>query len=177
MCKAFGLPIVNESTARHYVDAKLHRSTSGAALNEARIPATTVELGLTGGVDPNALEAAKTGILNVLKWAGMLPGEIDPITSVPVPHVPFNTMRENTPRAPLSGILHYHVKPGDIVEKGQVIATLHDIFGRLLPEGEIQSEYDGWILSLSHGAMCYQGQVITNMAIRDDEPMVELFPE
>jgi predicted deacylase len=76
MCQAFGLPVVNESTANHYVNAKLHRSTSGAALNEARIPSFTVELGLIGGVDPNALAAAKTGITNVLKWAGMLPGEL-----------------------------------------------------------------------------------------------------
>lgn len=176
MCKAFGLPIVNESTARHYVDARLHRSTSGAALNEARIPATTVELGLIGGVDPNALAAAKTGILNVLKWAGMLPGEIEQITTVPVPRLAFNTMRENTPRAHTSGVLHYYVKPGDIIEKGQVIAELHDIFGRPLADGEIRSEHDGWVLSLSRGAMCYQGQVITNLAIRDDEPMVEPFP-
>ncbi len=177
MCRAFGLAVVNESTASRYVDAKLHRSTSGAALNEARIPAFTVELGLTGGVDPAALEAGSTGILNVLKWAGMLPGEQIPVTSVPVPQVAFNTMRENEPRAKASGILHYHVQPGDLVSTGDLLATLTDLHGRPLPaHSEVRAESDGWIISLSRGAICYQGQTVTNMAIRDDGPMVEEFP-
>ncbi|HEX2915240.1 MAG TPA: succinylglutamate desuccinylase/aspartoacylase family protein [Chloroflexia bacterium] len=178
LCKAFGLPVVNEAAARHYVDAHLHRSTSGAALNLARIPAITVELGLIGGVDPDALKAARTGIVNSLKWAGMLPGELQPITTIPLPKVPFNTRRENQPRAAVSGIIRYHVKPGDVVEEGQVIATLTDIYGRVLPvNGEIRAESEGWIISLSRGGVCYQGQVITNMAVRDDEPMVEPFPD
>ncbi len=176
LCKAFGLPVVNESTATSYVESKLHRSASGAALNEARIPSFTVELGLSGGIDPKALAAGSTGILNSLKWAGMIPGEVQPITSVPVPQVSFNTKRENQPRAKSSGVLRYHVKPGDIVQKGDIIATLTDMFGRPLPEGEIEALSDGWIISLSRGAICYQGQTITNMAIRDDEPMVEPFP-
>lgn len=177
MCQAFGLAVVNESDARRYVDQKLHRSTSGAALNEARIPAITVELGLIGGVDPNALAAARTGMLNVLRWAGMLPGTLEKISSVPVPVVSFNTRRENSPRAQASGILRYHVKPGDIVSKGDLLGTLTDIFGTAIPEdSEIRAESDGWIISLVRGAICYQGQTVTNMAVRDDAPMVEPFP-
>jgi hypothetical protein len=177
MCRAFGLPVVNESEAGRYVDQKLHRSTSGAALNEARIPAITVELGLIGGVDPDALSAGRTGLYNVLKWAGMLPGEPEKIISVPVPEVPFSTRRENSPRARASGILRYHVRPGDIVSEGDLIGTLTDIFGTPVPEfSEIRAESDGWIISLSRGAICYQGQTVTNMAMRDDAPMVEPFP-
>lgn len=177
MCKAFGLPVVNESPASRYVEAKLHRSTSGAALNEARIPSFTVELGLIGGIDPQALSAARMGIINVLKWAGMLPGEPEPITSVPVPQLPFNTRRENQPRVRTSGIIRYYVRPGDVVRQGDLLATLTDVFGRpLAQDNEIRAESDGWIISLSRGAICYQGQTVTNMAIRDDGPMVEPFP-
>ncbi len=177
MCQVLGLPVVNESQASRYVDAKLHRSTSGAALNEAHIPSFTVELGLTGGVDPAAVTAGATGIRNVLKWAGLLPGVPEPITNVPVPQLPFNTQRENQPRARASGILRYRVRPGDIVRKGDLIATLSDIHGRLLPkDGEIRAESDGWIISLTRGAICYQGQSVTNMGVRDDKPMVEPFP-
>ncbi|MBN9390678.1 MAG: succinylglutamate desuccinylase/aspartoacylase family protein [Chloroflexi bacterium] len=177
LCTAFGLAVVNEAEARRYVDQKLHRSTSGAALNEARIPAITVELGLIGGVDPDALSAARTGMLNSLRWAGMLPGMLEKITSVPVPQPTFATRRENSPRAQASGILRYHVRPGDMVSEGDVIATLTDIFGNPIPENsEIKAESDGWIISLSRGAMCYQGQVVTNMAVRDENPMLETFP-
>ena len=177
LCKAFGLAVVNESPARHYVESRLHRSTSGAALNEARIPSFTVELGLTGGVDPQVVAAARTGILNSLKWAEMLPGQPEPITNVPVPKVDYNTRRENEPRATVSGILRYRVEPGDLVKQGDVIAVMTDLFGRPLPDGEIRAKNDGWIISLSRGAICYQGQSITNMAIRDEAPMIEPFPE
>ena len=176
MGQAFGLPIVNEALARQYVDSKLHRSTSGAALNEGRIPAFTVELGLSGGIDPRALEAGTTGILNALKWAGMLPGDPQQITSVPAPKPDFNTRRESQPRAHQSGIIRYRVQPGDLISKGQVIAILTDIFGRTLSDGEIHSPEDGWVISLNLGAICYQGQVVTNLALRDDGPMVEPFP-
>jgi predicted deacylase len=64
-----------------------------------------------------------------------------------------------------------------MVSQGDVIATLTDIFGNPIPENsEIRAESDGWIISLSRGAMCYQGQVVTNMAVRDDNPMLETFP-
>ena len=107
----------------------------------------------------------------------MLPGTPEKISSVPVPEVSFNTRRENSPRAQASGILRYHVKPGDIVSKGDLLGTLTDIFGTPIPEhSEIRAESDGWIISLSRGAICYQGQTVTNMAVRDDAPMIEPFP-
>ncbi len=177
MCQAFGLPVVNEGTAQSYVESKLHRSTSGAALNEARIPSYTVELGLDVVIDPAALEAARIGIINVLKWAEMLPGEPEAITSVPQPRPDFSTRRDNQPRARASGFLRYNVRLGDIVHKGDLLATLTDIYGRPLPEdSEVRAESDGWIMRLSHGLVCYQGQPVTNMAVRDDAPMVEPFP-
>jgi predicted deacylase len=96
---------------------------------------------------------------------------------VPIPHLPFSTRRENQPHARANGIIHYHVKPGDIVQEGDLLATLTDIYGRPLEENsEIRAEHAGWIISLSLGAICYQGQTITNMAIPDAGPMVEQFP-
>jgi predicted deacylase len=172
---AFGLPICNEYLAERYINSKLHRSTSGAALNEARIPAFTAELGPSTLVEPQALQAAKTGILNALKWAGLLEGEPEPITSVPVPQVAFNTKREGHPKASTSGLVHYQVRPGAVVQKGDIIATLHDIFGR--PIGEpVRTEYDGWVIALSRGLMAYQGATLTDIAIRDDDPLVVPFP-
>lgn len=175
---AFGLPVVNEYLAGKYFKNKLHRSTSGAALNEARIPSFTVELGAHWMVDPAALEAAKTGILNCLKYTGMLPGPVEKITSVPCPELGFSTKRAGVPRAQTSGLIRYHVRPGQIVKKGEVIASLRDVFGRPVTTGpsEIQAEHDGWIISLQQGLICYQSQVVANMAIRDDEPMIVPFP-
>jgi len=174
MVKAFGLPVVNEFIGERYVKQKLHRSTSGIALNHKRIPAFTVELGPSDFIDLNALEACKVGIINVLKWAGMLDGETEPITSVPVPEVGYEVRRENTPKAPESGLLQFRVRPGDLIKKGEVIAVLTDIFGR--QNCEISSLHDGWIMSLHGGLVIYKGQTVANTAIRDEEPLIVPFP-
>jgi predicted deacylase len=174
MVKAFGLPVVNEFIGERYVKQKLHRSTSGIALNEKRIPAFTVELGPSDFIDPNALESCKVGIINVLKWAGMLEGEIEQITCVPVPEVSYEVRRENTPKAPESGLVQFRVRPGDLVKKGEIIAVLTDIFGRQTQE--IASLHDGWIMSLHSGLVIYKGQTVANTAIRDEDPLVVPFP-
>lgn len=177
MCTASGLPVVQEFTGPRYVDKLLHRSTTGAALNFARIPAITVELGLIGGVDPDALLAGTTSVRNVLKWAGMLPGAPEPVRSVPQPAIDFRVTRDSTPRARTSGIVRYHVRPGDVFRAGDLLATLTDLHGRpLAKDGEIRAAADGWVLGLARGAICYQGQAVTHVALRDETPMLERFP-
>jgi uncharacterized protein len=175
MAKAFGLPIVGEFLAEKYIKRRLHRSTSGITLNNGRIPSFTVELGIMDYVDENALQAAKTGILNALKWAGMLEGKPEKISSVPVPQVDFNTRREGIPKAPVSGLVRYKVRPGDIIQKGEVIAVINDIYGR--PLQEVHAPADGWVMANSRGLMVYQGQSLFSLALRDDDPQVVPFPE
>ena len=176
LCQASGLPVVHELEARRYVARRLHRSTTGAALNVARIPAVTVELGLIGGVDPAALAAGLASVRNMMRWAQMLPGEPEPVDMVPQPSPGFATMRDSTPRAPASGVIRYHVVPGQLFRRGDLLATLTDLHGRPLPDGELRSEHDGWVLGLARGAICYQGQPALYVAIRDDGPAVERFP-
>ena len=177
LCQASGLPVVLEHPAARYVEKLLHRSTTGAALNLARIPAITVELGLIGGIDPAALAAGTTAVLNILKGSGMLPGEPEPVRSVPQPAIDFPVMRESTPRARTSGVLRYHVQPGDVFRAGDLLATLTDLHGRKLPEhGELRAEADGWVMGLARGAICYQGQAVTHVAVRHEGPLLERYP-
>lgn len=176
LCAWTHLPIVNEVPARRYLDAKLHRSTSGAALLQAKIPAITVELGLTGGVDPAARAIGIAAVLNVLRGAGMLPGQPAPIAGLRVPPLPFPVMRDLVPRARATGILHYLVEPGDVVRIGDRLATLSDIHGRPFAGGEILAEHDGWILALPRGAVCFEGEAVVHMAVRDDGPLAEKDP-
>lgn len=177
LCQAFGLPVINELPPERYVNAKLYRSLSGAAINEAHIPANKVELGLQKAIDPQALTAACTGVRDVLKWAGMLPSEPDKLATVPLPEPGFRVRRENLPWSDASGIIRYHVCPSDLGEAGQVLATLADIFGNSLPSHHtIVAPYGGWIMSLEQGAVCYKRQVITNMATPNKGFPVKAFP-
>ncbi|MCY1062047.1 succinylglutamate desuccinylase/aspartoacylase family protein [Nannocystis sp. SCPEA4] len=177
LCTWTGLPVVNEVPSDRYLEARLHRSVSGTALLQARIPAITVELGLTGAVDPAARHAGIIACNNVLKGAGMVPGELEPMVGIPLPRVDFPVMRDLAPRARATGIVHYLVEPGDVVRVGDRLATLTDIHGRPLPAGgDIRAEVDGWILALPHGVLCYEGEAVVHMAVPDAGPAVELDP-
>ena len=176
MVRACGLTVVNEYPARKYVKQELHRSVAGFALNELRIPAFTAELGPTGVVEPQALQAGRQGIENVLRWAGMLAGTPRPITCVPVPHLGYDVYREEHPRAPTAGLATYRVSPGDVVHEGDVIAVLRDIYARPIGEGVVRTEKAGWVIGLCAGMAVYRNTCLAELAVRDTEPLLARYP-
>lgn len=177
LARAFGIPVVNEYAAKRYLKQKLHRSTAGAALHVAGIPAITPELGMGGDTDPLALRAGVAGIHNVLVWAEMLPDAPIVIDWIPQPDLGYPVRRASHPRAPQAGVVHKLVRPGEVVHAGQAVAELRDIWGRPLGEdGLLRTEHDGWVLSLRSGVQGYRNRPILDLAIRDDEPLVEPWP-
>ena len=89
MLDALGLTVVNEYVSDEYLKMSLHRSVSGAALNTARIPAVTVEIGGQRMVNVVHVQAVVTGIRNgalggdvarhasrspAFRWSSRLPG-------------------------------------------------------------------------------------------------------
>jgi predicted deacylase len=177
MCAAYGHSVVNEFPVEKYLDEKLHRSTTAAAVNLARIPALTAELGGGQMPDPNIVRASAAGLRNVMRWAGMLPGEREPITGIKVVQPGFACRRRSVGRVPQSCIVHHLVEPGDVVKVGEPIVELCDIWGRPAGEGVLHSEHDGWIISRSHGIVRYPGEATLLMAIRDESEMVGPYPD
>ncbi|MFM8581421.1 MAG: succinylglutamate desuccinylase/aspartoacylase family protein [Planctomycetaceae bacterium] len=70
MCAAYGHSVLNEMGCAAYFQDNLHRSTTGAAVNVARIPAMTMELGTGHMPDPHIVAACVTGLTNVLSGPG-----------------------------------------------------------------------------------------------------------
>ncbi|MFN8513769.1 MAG: hypothetical protein U0841_14535 [Chloroflexia bacterium] len=97
----------------------LHRSVSGSSVNVLGIPALTVELGMTGAVDPAAVEAGVAGVINALRWAEMLPGKSEPITACPVVVPGFPTKRDDTARVRVAGILAPRSPPATASRPGR----------------------------------------------------------
>jgi predicted deacylase len=178
MLAAFGHTVVNEFASTEYLKKNLHRSVSGAALNTAHIPAFTAELGGYMSVDRAYVAAAVGGIRNVLRWADMLDGEMEPISGIRLLAPGYTMRRAQHPFAPASGIVSYLVRAGDPVASGEPVARLADIYGRPIGEsdGLICSELDGIVLGVSQGAVCYQGDPLLSLAIRDDSDLVVPFP-
>lgn len=177
MVQAFGLTIVRETTPKKYVQKKLHRSTSGAALNYLRIPSFTVELGMNLDPEPEVVSAAVIGIQNALKSVNMIEGDIKPITTVPVVGKNEAIRYVGHPRIKNSAIIELKVKKGDFVKSGDIIAIARDVFGRKLPEGEIRTEIDGYVFMINDGILRYPNEEICWIASNDVHPMLDKWPK
>lgn len=177
MAEAIGFPCVREFPAERYLEEALHRSTSGAALQLARIPALTVELGGGTRPDPAVVAAAVHGLRRVMDWAGMLPAPEAPAPGLSPIRVPSYPIRRLTaPRAPVAGVVHPLVRAGEVVRRGQPVAELRDIWGRPLLERPLRAEAAGLVLGLAHGVITYPGASMMTVAVRDSFATVAPYP-
>ncbi len=178
MLQAMGLTVVNEYVSDQYIKLQLHRSVSGAALNTARIPAATVELGGQRIVNARHVEAALAGIRNVMRWAGMLPDPPEPIRDVPVLDLGYPVRRMQHPRVTEACIVYHLVRPGDRVRRGDPVAQMVDIFGRPVGGGDglLRTDFDGFVLGLFPNLAHYPNEAVMGLAVRDDSSLLQPLP-
>jgi predicted deacylase len=178
MLAALGLTVVNEYVSDEYLKMNLHRSVSGAALNTARIPAFTIEMGGQKVVNAQPVRAVVAALRNVMRWMGMLPGSMESITGVPVLRPDFPVRRMTHPRVPLACLIHHLVKPGDVVHAGDPVARMVDVYGRPVgPEdGLLRTEFDGFVMGIFPGMAFYPNDSIIGLAVRDDSELILPLP-
>lgn len=177
MIRAYGHTVVNEFPVEKYIDEKLHRSASGAVLLVGKIPSFTVELGTGHMPDPAIVAASAAGTRNVMRWAGMLDGDPEPIEGIKIVDPGFPVRRRGAPRVSEACVVLHLVEAGDLVKTGDPLAEVRDIWGRPLGDGPLRSEYDGFVIGRSHGIYFYPGDEALVLAIRDDAPIVAPYPE
>jgi predicted deacylase len=177
MLRAYRHTIITEMPAETIVDEDLHRSTSAAVLLLKRVPAITVELGTGHMPDPRIITAAAAGTRNILRWAGMLDGEMEPINHIQVVDPGYAVRRIPAPRMKEAGVAVQLLQPGEFVKPGDPVAEVRDIWGRSLGEGMLYSDYEGFVIGRSHGIFFYPGEPIYSLAVRDDQPVVGAYPE
>jgi predicted deacylase len=177
MLRAYGHTTVNEFAVDKYIDMKLHRSTSAAALLQAGIPAFTVELGTGHMPDWSIVAAAGAGTRNVLRWAGMLPSLPEQIEGIVVVDAGFPVRRLRAPRVKQACVALHLLEGGDRVGIGDPVAELYDIWGRPLEESQLLSMHDGLVLGRSHGIYYYPGAPLYSLAIRDEADLIAPYPE
>jgi hypothetical protein len=90
----------------------------------AGCPTIIMEGGEVWKVEPTIVAAAVRGVKNVLRNLGMLAGQPD--------RPDYQVIIEKTKwvRADRGGFLRFHVKPGEIVDAGQPLATNSNLLGR-----------------------------------------------
>lgn len=102
------------------------KGTLETALNEAGIPAITLELGAPKVFQRDMIARGVEGVKNVMRDMGMLEGA--PKLEGPAPYVGNQAV---SVRARRGGIANVLVSIGDEVKAGQPVATISDPFGRV----------------------------------------------
>jgi len=167
---AFGMPVVNEYAADEYTEQNLQRSTAGAALNNAGIPAFTAELGGHAVVEEDVREAGVEGVRNVMRELDLLAEDPDPGAVGPEPPVEYPVKRAVHPHTDTPGIARHRVEAGDVIESGDAIADV------CTPHGEskatVESDHDGYVIGRMHGVAVYENDALASLAVRDDGDLV-----
>ena len=177
MCAAYGHAVVQEMPVKNYLAYKLHRSTTAAITNLLRLPAVTMELGTGAVPDPAIVRAAAAGLRNIMRWAGMLPGDPETITGIPRPMPDFPCRRLSAPRVSQPCVVHHLCEAGDSIHAGQPLAEVRDMWGRPFAEKVLKSEHDGWVIGRNSGVLYYPGQAIYGLAVRDELKTVQPYPK
>ncbi|PSQ18128.1 deacylase [Halobacteriales archaeon QS_8_69_26] len=171
---ATGLPAVVEYEAEEYTGKSLQRSTAGAALNAAGIPAVTLELGSHSVVEEpgrRAGVAACFGALAEFDVVDGIPAGVDADESdVPDAPVDFRVRRNVGPRTDEAGIVRHRVEAGDQFEEGEVVADVVTPDGRGVTE--VTAEHDGYVLGRWGGIAVYENDAVASAAVRDEGDLV-----
>jgi len=116
----------------------------GALRREATLadcPTIVFEGGEVWKVEPAVVETSVRGIRNVLCSLSMIDGHLE--------SPPYQVVIQNTKwvRAENGGFLQFHVKPGEVVEKGQPLTTNTDLLGHKL--GVLRAPFDAVVIGLT----------------------------
>ena len=112
-----------------------------------------------------------------MRWADMLDGEMEPIEGIQVVDLGYRIRRCRTPRVSEACVVDHLVQPGDVIEAGDPVAELRDVWGRPHGEGSLRAEYDEFVVGRSHRIYFYPGDPVLGVAIGDEAPLSGPCPE
>lgn len=131
---------------------------AGALRQEASAngcPTIVMEGGEVSKVEPGIVQSAVRGIRNVLRELQMLGGDLES------PRYQLVIEQSKWLRASRGGFMHFHVKPGDLVEQDQPIATIYDLLGTV--QGTKLSPFDAVVIGMTTLPAVSPGEPICNL--------------
>lgn len=149
MAEAYGIVHVVEQDVQG-----LHGMTHAAAAH-AGIPALLTEAGGQGVWDEESVEVLRTGVLRVmaaLDMAEAVPGAVDPV----IVHPGWSWLRSEH-----DGLFYPEVRVGDVVEAGQDLGRVADIWG-----GTLQS-----LVAPVGGLVLFE---VTSLAMNTGDPLLAI---
>lgn len=147
IAEAFGCEIIMDG-----------RGPKGALRREATragCPTIVMEAGEVSKVEPGIVESTVRGIKDLLCHLNMLDGKQES------PEYQVVIQKSKWIRAERGGFLQFHVKPGDIIEKNQPIATNTTLLGR--ENSVLYAPFDAVVLGMTTLPATSPGEPICNL--------------
>ncbi|TNC83022.1 MAG: succinylglutamate desuccinylase [Oleiphilus sp.] len=150
LAKAFGVPVL--------INANIRDGSLRAAAGEKGVPMLLYEAGEALRFDELSIRAGVRGVLNVMRHLEMLGKSRARASAVE----PFVARQSGWVRASDSGFISHLKQLGDYVEKGDVLATIKDPFGRTLDE--IVCNAEGIIIGKQNIPLAQEGDAVYHVA-------------
>lgn len=136
------------------------RGPEGSLRREAcaiGVPTVLLEVGEPLKMEPAILEFGVRGVTNVLAELGMIDDQPKP--------PPYQTRVDRTRwvRAKVGGILRFHVVPGEVVDRGQALATNYTLLGE--QQNTLVSPVDGIVLGMTTLPAVKPGEPVCHIAV------------
>ena len=154
LAESFGTSLVVQGTGP--------RGSLRRAACDAGVPTISLEAGEVWKIEPLVLEIGVRGVTNVLIELGMVSQE---------PQRPiYQTRADRTSwiRSNFGGLLRFHVTPGDPVDAGQALATVHNLLGG--EQGVIEAAVSGVILGMTTLPSVTPGDPVCHIAATRRKP-------
>ncbi|MDQ7824432.1 MAG: succinylglutamate desuccinylase/aspartoacylase family protein [Candidatus Eremiobacteraeota bacterium] len=131
------------------------RTLSGSLIKHG-IPALTLELGESCVVNEENVRYGVSSIWNILADKGMVNDEGESsVFRLPLQFNDRILRYSHQPVCPVSGIVRFSVKPGDVVRRGQTVARIYGVFGRL--QATIPAQEKAIVLGISDSSVAFPG--------------------
>jgi len=123
--------------------------------SKAGCPTILMEGGEVWKVEPGIVEAATRGVRNVLRGLEML--------DTPAENPAFQIVIETSKwvRAAHGGFMQFHIKPGDIIEKGQPLATNTTLLGQ--EQSTLEAPFDAVVIGMTTLPAISPGEPLCNL--------------
>jgi len=122
---------------------------------QAGCPTIIMEGGEVSKVEPSIVETATRGVKNVLRHLDMFGGAAE------TPAYQLIIEKSKWIRADRGGFMQFHIKPGDIVEKGQPLATNTTLLG--YEQSMLHAPFDAIVIGMTSLPAISPGEPLCNL--------------
>jgi len=150
MAKAFGVPVL--------INANLRDGSLRQCADEVGVKILLYEAGEALRFDELSIRAGFKGVINVMRHLGLL----NRSRSKSAPVEPFVARQTGWVRAPDSGFVLHRAQLGDLVAKGELLATIKDPFGQTV--SDVRSNAEGVIIGKQNIPLAQAGEAMYHIA-------------